>query len=322
MTINDIYQLAIKMGIKADPRGKAGVEKILKRRQQEYQKLSPEKKAEFDKENLRHPYTDTRILFGNPKKTVKKVLAGIDIDGEELLLAERLGSIDLIISHHPRGKALAGLYEVLDLQIDMLAQYGVPINIAEGLLKERIAEIKRKIYPINHQRVVDTAKLLKLPLLCVHTPTDNLVYQFLTSLFEKKETETVSGVVEILKKIPEYQKAIQEKAGPTIAVGEAKNRCGRVVAAEVTGGTEGAKKIYQHLAQAGIGTVIAMHQSEEHHQEAKKYHLNIVIAGHMASDSLGFNLFLDQLETKGIKIIPCSGLIRIARNNKNILPKH
>jgi len=40
----------------------------------------------------------------------------------------------------------------------------------------------------------------------------------------------------------------------------------------------------------------------------------VVIAGHMSSDSLGVNLFLDQLEKQGIEIVFCSGLIRVSRN--------
>ena len=43
-------------------------------------------------------------------------------------------------------------------------------------------------------------------------------------------------------------------------------------------------------------------------------HMNIVIAGHMASDSLGMNLWLDELEKRGIEIVPCGGLIRVSRN--------
>jgi hypothetical protein len=62
-----------------------------------------------------------------------------------------------------------------------------------------------------------------------------------------------------------------------------------------------------------VGTVIAMHQSEEHKKEAEKAHINVVIAGHISSDSVGMNLFLDELEKKGIEIIPCSGLIRVSR---------
>ena len=60
----------------------------------------------------------------------------------------------------------------------------------------------------------------------------------------------------------------------------------------------------------------SMEVKEEYRKEAEKYHINVVIAGHMASDSLAMNLFLDQLEKKGIKVVPCSGLIRIKRIKK------
>jgi len=46
---------------------------------------------------------------------------------------------------------------------------------------------------------------------------------------------------------------------------------------------------------------------------AREAHLNVVVAGHCPSDSLGMNLFLDELEKRGIEIITCSGLIRVSR---------
>ena len=94
------------------------------------------------------------------------------------------------------------------------------------------------------------------------------------------------------------------------------NYCGKVAVTELTGGTEGAKDIYQAMANAGIGTVISMHQSEEHREEAQKAHVNVVIAGHLSSDSLGMNLFLDELEKKGVEVVACSGLIRVSRAKK------
>ena len=68
------------------------------------------------------------------------------------------------------------------------------------------------------------------------------------------------------------------------------------------------------MANAGIGTTIAMHQSEKHRESAEKAHINVVIAGHISSDSIGMNLILDQLEKKGIEIIPFGGLTRFSRN--------
>jgi len=39
-----------------------------------------------------------------------------------------------------------------------------------------------------------------------------------------------------------------------------------------------------------------------------------VIAGHIASDSLGLNLLLDEIEKSGkLNVIPASGFVRISR---------
>ena len=86
-----------------------------------------------------------------------------------------------------------------------------------------------------------------------------------------------------------------------------------MVAFDITGGTNGAKEIYPELAKAGVGTIIGMHMLEESRDQAIKNHLNVIIAGHISSDSLGMNLFLDQLAKKNIKITPISGLIRVRR---------
>ncbi len=312
MTIKQIYESAIKEGRKADFRTKKEIERKLSRAEEEYKNLSGKKKNLFDKEKLENPYSDTRILYGDPKKKVKKVMVGIDIDGEELLLADKLGDIDLVISHHPRGKALAGLDDVMDLQIDMLHHYGVPINIAEKLLKKRIKEVFRELAPGNHQRAVDFARLLDIPLMSIHTPCDNLVAEFVEKKLEKDNPRILKDVLKSLREIPEYEEAEKLGMGPKIFVGNERDRTGKIVMTEITGGTEGSPDIYKNLAHAGAGTIIGMHISEKHRGEAQKAHVNVVIAGHISSDSIGVNLFLDKL--KGVEIVPCSGLIRHKRN--------
>jgi len=317
MTLSQIYQLAVESGMKADPRGLTGVKKYLARLKREYEDLSRSKREYFDREDLTNPYTDSRVLIGNPSLKVDTVMAGIDITSAEVVLADRLNErgkgIDLLISHHPVGGPLAALHEVMHLQADLLANYGVPINIAEGLMHDRITEVQRRFSPKNHNQAVDAARLLDLSIMCVHTITDNMVYQFLVQLFIKKKPETVGDVVKALLEIPEYKEATRGKAGPTIFAGNERNRAGKVAAIEITGGTEASHMIYEKLAIAGVGTIIGMHASEEHRKECLKYHINLVIAGHMSSDSVGMNIFLDELEKRGITIIPCSGLIRVRR---------
>lgn len=314
MTIQDIYKLAINKGIEADFRGKPAIENILKRKKEKYHQLDEKNKQEFDLDALENPFLDSRILHIAENKEIKKILVGIDIEPAEILLAKEIGGIDLIISHHPLGKGLANLHQVMELQCDVLSQYGLPINIAEGLMKERISEVARGVNSVNHQRTIDTAKILNMNLICLHTVCDNLAAQFIKNKIDKADNiMRLEDLIKLLKEIPEYKEAMKIGAGPKIFVGDNERRCGRIAVIEITGGTEGSPKLYGKMAQAGIGTIIGMHISEEHKKEAEAANINVVIAGHMSSDSLGVNLFLDQLEKKGIKIIPCSGLIRVKR---------
>jgi putative NIF3 family GTP cyclohydrolase 1 type 2 len=313
MKIKEIYDLAIKMGKESDFRGEKRINNILKIKKEKFDKLSEAEKADFDLESLENPYLDSRILNIAQDKEIKKVLVGIDIDPAEILIAKEIKDIDLIISHHPRGKGLASLSDVMELQCDILNLYGVPINIAEGLMREKISEVARGISALNHQRAIDAAKILNFNLMCLHTVCDNLAAKKLKDLIEGKELERVGDLMDLLKQIPEYKEAMKIGAGPKIFVGDSERRCGEIALTEITGGTEGSPKLYEKMAQAGIGTIIGMHISEEHKKEAEAANINVVIAGHISSDSLGVNLFLDELEKRGIEIIPCSGLIRIKR---------
>ncbi|MEK7842042.1 MAG: NGG1p interacting factor NIF3, partial [Deltaproteobacteria bacterium] len=81
-----------------------------------------------------------------------------------------------------------------------------------------------------------------------------------------------------------------------------------------TGGTGGSKDIYEKLSIAGIGTIVGMHIGEDHKKEAEKHHVNVVIAGHMSSDTLGLNLLFDDILDKNVEIVAASGFRRFRRN--------
>ena len=316
MTLQEIYDLAIQMGIDSDPRGRKRVEELLKRRKTEYEELPEKKKRYFDKETLTNPYSDTRILFGDLKATVKKILVGIDADAAEILLANSLNQkgakIDVVVGHHPIGVSLAALHDVMDIQIDSYSKVGVPENVMDALIKERMDDVKRKIHPSNHNQIVDTARLLDVPLMNLHTVWDNIGDKFMEDYIAKKKFETVGEVIDHLMELPEYQEAARGKNAPEIVSGNSKSRVGKI-ALFFTGGTNPSKEAYAELAKAGVGTIIDMHIPEEGLKEVKPMHMNVINAGHMASDSIGANLFLDQLEKKGVEVVPASGLIRVRR---------
>ncbi len=316
MKFKEFYELVVKNGIENDPRGSKEISRQLEEVKKSYQKLSEKEKKYFDKDSLFNPFYDTRILSGSLQKEIKKILAGIDIDTSELLLADTLNKrgekIDLVLSHHPMGKALVQFYGVMDLQVDVFAQQGVSLSASENLLLQRKGEVERKISAANFSKTRDAALLLNLSTMCMHTPADNLAYNFLKQLFLKHRPKVLGDIIDALLEIPEYQYSASENCPPKIINGRKSSRV-KKLHYEFTGGTEGPKEIYQKLSNSGVDTIIAMHLSEQHFQAAKEANLNIVMAGHIASDNLGVNCLLDKIQAKHkFEVLSCSGFKRFS----------
>jgi len=320
MKLEKLYRKSVQVGIANDLRGKAEITKILKEEKEKFNSLKKDEIEYYDKDRLSNPYADTRILYGDPNKNVKKVIIGIDMEVGEILLTHVLNTqnkekIDLVISHHPEGYALAQLHDVMKLQADLMATYGVNISVAEQLMEKRIAEVQRRLLPVNHTRAVDAARVLGVPMMCIHTPADNCVTYHLKKTFDKKKPYKLKELMQILKKIPEYQKSAKLQVPPRIVSGSENNKCGKIFV-DMTGGTEGAKEIFEKYANSGISTLVGMHFSEEHLDNAKKANLNVVIAGHVSSDVLGLNLLFDEIEKEEkLQFVGISGFERIRRKN-------
>ncbi len=321
MNLETFYRRAVGVGMDRDPRGPDELRRLLEEEAEKSRKLEKDEADAYDRDRLFNPYADTRVLFGDPGIEIRKIAVGIDMEVGEILLAHTLNrdrgeGIDLVVAHHPEGFALAQLHEVMKLQSDLLAAYGVNVSVAEQLMDKRIGEIERRLLPVNHNRAVDAARLLGLPMMCVHTPADNCVSSHLTALFENEKPSRLKDLVELLKRIPEYRRAARRMAGPKIVSGSDGARCGRVFV-DMTGGTEGSKNIYEKHAVSGVSTIVGMHLSEEALENAKKAHLNVVIAGHVSSDTLGLNLLLDELEKEeGLEFIGVSGFERIRASER------
>lgn len=314
MKVKEIFDLAIEIGRKADPRPEEEIQKQLERIKKQHEALPKNQQEFFPKEKLVNPYLDSNIHnVLNPEKEIKKVLVTIDPDESEVFLAKELG-VDLVIGHHPIGKSLALLDESMEMQLLIYKKYGVPINIIQALMKERIAQVNRSVHAANHYLPVDMARLLKINLINVHSPADNLLDNQLQEIIEELKPEFVEDIVDRLFEIPEYQEGALRGNPIRIFAGSAKNYCGKVMI-DMTGGTNGSEKIYPHMANAGIGTILSMHRPEAHFKLIEKSFLNLVIAPHIASDSFGMNLFIDELEKEGIEILASGGFIRVSRAN-------
>ena len=319
MTVKQIFDLGIKVAKVADPRGEQVVKKYLENIRKSYNQLSEKSKKYFEMEKLTNPYLDSFIHVDDGRSDVKKVLAGIDINPAEILLANELNkrgeNVDLVIAHHPEGKGLTYLHDVMAMNTDIYEACGIPVHLAEKITEERLLDVEKGVHPMNHNQAIDIANLLGINFINTHTITDNLVNKFLTDYLKKLKPQTLGDIMDALMELPEYQYATSMGSGPKIVSGKSSSRVGKMLL-EMTGGTTPASKLYQEISRFGVSTVVGMHMHKEVITKASENQLNIVMAGHMSSDSLGMNLFLDELEKRGIEIIPCGGLIRVSRVKK------
>ncbi|MHB8740305.1 MAG: NGG1p interacting factor NIF3, partial [Coriobacteriia bacterium] len=227
-------------------------------------------------------------------------------------LRERGAPIDLVFAHHPEGPGYANLHRVMHMQADLWAARGVGIGVADAMIAPRAEEIRRRIMPVNHYRAIDAARLLGFASMSCHTPADNNVNRFVQQLVDGEAPRTLDDLVKLLRSVPEYEDAARKGYGPILIQGSGSARCGTCLV-DMTGGTEGPEEALDKLVAAGVDTLVGMHYSEEHRKHAEKLKLNLVIAGHISSDTLGMNLVLDRIESQGVEVICTSGMVRVSR---------
>ncbi|MCL2189979.1 MAG: Nif3-like dinuclear metal center hexameric protein [Defluviitaleaceae bacterium] len=256
--------------------------------------------------NLKEMPNDCGIIV--PGNNIKKVLMGVDMDTAELLLAKQLG-YDCVISHHPRNTHV-NMLDVLHDHIDKLEALGVPRNRSQKLLAGRKDELSYNQHVSNSRRSESAAKLMNMPYMCIHTPTDiigeAMVQEFLDKKFAKKPQTKVKEIVEALEKMPEYKNSARK---PVIRVGAKDSYAGKIYVL-MSGLTGPGEKILKEYFEAGVGTLVMMHIPEKDAKAIKEQAIgNVVIAGHMSSDSLGMNKLASLWKKKGVDTTMMSGVV-------------
>ena len=86
-----------------------------------------------------------------------------------------------------------------------MQQAGISINVAEDIVSPRIREVHNAIASSNHEQEVDAARLMDMPLMCLHQPTDILVQRYLEDLMKEKSPERIDDVLRTLTALPEMK---------------------------------------------------------------------------------------------------------------------
>ena len=239
-------------------------------------------------------------------RRLRKALVAIDVGVAELLLARDLGC-DAVIAHHPAGGSarLEG-YKVFLRHIEQLKEAGVPGEVAREAVRPKMRVLELQHHPDNYDQTTSAAKRLRIPLMSIHSPCDEIGRKMILSALKGlDENSTVRDVVSRIGRFPEYRKAVSKIE---VRLGSPKSKAGKIAishAAYTNGGYEIAKTYFQN----GVGTLSYIHIAEaDLTRLANEPSGNLIVLGHIASDWLGINGLLRELEKKGIELITTTDL--------------
>ncbi len=240
-------------------------------------------------------------------RRLRKVLVSIDVGVSELLLARNLGC-DGVISHHPAGgKAQLEGYKVFLRHIDQMRSAGVPAEVAKEAVRNKYHVLDVQHHPENYDQTPSAAKKLGLPLMTIHSPCDEIGRGMLVRAVKGLRPEaTVSELILRINSFPEFKRA---ETRIEVRLGSPKNKAGKVTishACYTNGGLDVAKAYFQN----GTDTLSYIHISEPDLTKlaTEKLGHNLIVLGHIASDWLGINRLLRELEKKDVEAVSTTDL--------------
>jgi len=246
------------------------------------------------------PYDSEIYVHG---ENIKRVLFGIDISTSELILAQKM-KCDCVIAHHPLGNnAVLNFYKVIDKHAEIMIKNGIP----EEKAYKSIENLKQRLKIANHSRnythLPSIAEKMKMPLMNIHNPLDEIGRRIMQETVDKAKPERVKDVVDALYTLPEFQRALTEIE---IVIGDEEGDAKKTVIAHGAG-TNGGYDIAKTYFEYGF-CVVYIHINMNDYLKLKKEKGNLIVSGHIASDSVGINPFIKALEEEGIEVVRISGI--------------
>lgn len=249
-----------------------------------------------------------------PAENVRRVLFGIDVDPADLLLAKERG-YDLVIAHHPTGgTAVLDFPKVLAKHATILTRHGVPEAVALEAVRELREDREPRAHAENYDHLPSVAKLVGIGLMCIHNPCDEIGRRVMDETLRSHlpSNPRVRDAVEALEALPEFQAA---RTRIVQRMGKAENPLGNW-AVHHGAGTNGGVPVARAAFDHGIDTVFyihidagALHRLREvYGREGPK---NLVVTGHLASDSIGINVLVRELRARGVRVDTYSGIVDV-----------
>lgn len=240
-------------------------------------------------------------------KNIKKVLFGVDIDSSDLYYAKANG-YDAVIAHHPQANII-NANEVYKDHVKVMKSFGVPEEVARKAVEIKYEELRISIHGKNFDDTISVAKMLNMPFLNIHQPLDEIGRRLMQEKVDqvcKDENARLKDIVDALKGFSEMKSA---RTKVEILIGDENKRAGKTVVAHGTY-TNGGYHVANTYFENGVDTVIYIHISYGDYKRLKEENKgNLIISGHIASDAIGINPFVEELRRKGLEVTTIKGII-------------
>lgn len=233
---------------------------------------------------------------------VRKILFGIDAGVPELLLAKQSG-YDAVIAHHPPGgTALINFHLVFKRHLQQMIAAGIPAEEAERAVRKKFEDLEVDGHTRNYGHALDVAKLLKIPYMNIHTPLDEVGRRIMAQQIQSRigKDATAKDVVAALNELPEFKNALTKIE---IRLGKAENPAGKAVVSHGAG-TNGGYEIAKTYFKYGVGTLVYIHVGigDLARLKTEQVRGNLIVTGHISSDSVGINPFIRELENRDASV--------------------
>lgn len=240
-------------------------------------------------------------------KDIKRVLFGIDINSADLYYAKENG-YDAVIAHHPQGNIITA-HEVYKDHVKIMKKYGVPEEAAQKAIEKKYEELKISIQSNNYDDTISVAKMLNMPFLNIHQPLDEIGRRLMQERVDevcKNQNATLNDVLQAISSFREMQAA---RTKVELLIGDGNKKAGKTVVAHGTY-TNGGYGVANAYFENGVDTVIYIHISYSDYIKLKQENKgNLIISGHIASDAIGINPYVEALRKEGIEVTTIKGII-------------
>lgn len=240
-------------------------------------------------------------------KDIRKVLFGIDIDSSDLYYAKANG-YDAVIAHHPQANVV-NANEVYKDHINIMKRFGVPDNVAKDAVKNKFEQLRITAQSANYDNTISIAKMLHMPFLNIHQPLDEIGRKLMQENVDRVLIDTKATLKDVIDGLNSFKEMQVARTKVELLIGNTNDKPGKTVVAHGTY-TNGGYDVANAYFENGVNTVIYIHIDYQSYLRLQKENKgNLIVTGHIASDAIGINPFVNALREKGLEVTTIKGII-------------